>query len=61
MGFSGLQGAGILPFAETKKFHSEAFLLHRVGPEGDMPKTNRKMNDVPDSQNNCGWLEQGGQ
>jgi hypothetical protein len=61
MGFSGLRGTRVLPFTETKKFQSESYLLHRVGPERRMPKTNRKMNDVPDSQKNSGWLEQGGQ
>jgi hypothetical protein len=57
MRFSGLQGTRILPFTETEKFQSKAYLLHRVGSEGDVPKTNREMNDVPDTQKNSGWLE----
>jgi len=60
MNFSSLKAARILPFTKTKKFQSEAYLLYSIRPEGDMAKTNRKMDDIPGSQENSGGLQESG-
>jgi hypothetical protein len=59
MSFGGLNGTRVPPFTVTQEFESEACLLHCVGSEGDTPKTDREVNDVPDTQKDSGRLEQG--
>jgi hypothetical protein len=49
MNFRALNTVRILPFIKTKELQSEAYFFHGVGPEGNMAKTNRKVDDIPRS------------